>query len=204
MRKEIDGVVFREDSRGALVPETSIKPQDILKDDLVEESAAKIIALEGEMRKVKNEVLEAIRTYIDLIGEKYGVKLGGQKGNIQLVSLDGKTKILISISERISLNENVIAAKELIDQYLEDAIKGSSADIKQLVTSAFRVKQGSLDARSILRLRQLNIEDERWRKAMDIIADSIVIQSSESYLRLYRKNTAGTMEYVPLDFSVIA
>ncbi len=204
MRKEIDGVVFREDSRGALVPETSIKPQDILKDDLVEESAAKIIALEGEMRKVKNEVLEAIRTYIDLIGEKYGVKLGGQKGNIQLVSLDGKTKILISISERISLNENVIAAKELIDQYLEDAIKGSSADIKQLVTSAFRVKQGSLDARSILRLRQLNIEDERWRKAMDIIADSIVIQSSESYLRLYRKNTAGAMEYVPLDFSVIA
>ena len=204
MRKEIDGVVFREDSRGALVPETSIKPQDILKDDLVEESAAKIIALEGEMRKVKNEVLEAIRTYIDLIGEKYGVKLGGQKGNIQLVSLDGKTKILISISERISLNENVIAAKELIDQYLEDAIKGSSADIKQLVTSAFRVKQGSLDARSILRLRQLNIEDERWRKAMNIIADSIVIQSSESYLRLYRKNTAGAMEYVPLDFSVIA
>lgn len=204
MRKEIDGIVFREDSRGALVPETSIKPQDILKDDLVEESAAKIIALEGEMRKVKNEVLEAIRTYIDLIGEKYGVKLGGQKGNIQLVSLDGKTKILISISERISLNENVIAAKELIDQYLEDAIKGSSADIKQLVTSAFRVKQGSLDARSILRLRQLNIEDERWRKAMDIIADSIVIQSSESYLRLYRKNTAGAMEYVPLDFSVIA
>ena len=204
MKKEIDGVVFREDSRGALVPETSIKPQDILKDDLVEESAAKIIALEEEMRKVKKDILEAIRAYIDLIGEKYGVKLGGQKGNVQLVSLDGKTKILISISERIALNENVIAAKELIDQYLEDAIKGSSADIKQLVTSAFRVKQGSLDARSILRLRQLNIEDERWKKAMDIIADSIVIQSSESYLRLYRKNAAGAMEYIPLDFAVIA
>ena len=204
MRKEIDGMVFREDARGALVPETSIKPQDILKDDLVEESAAKIIALEEEMRKVKKEILDSIRAYIDLIGEKYGVKLGGQKGNIQLVSFDGRTKILISINERISLNENVIAAKELIDQYLEDAIKGSSADIKQLVTSAFRVKQGSLDARSILRLRQLNIEDERWRKAMDIIADSIVIQSSDSYLRLYRKNAAGTMEYIPLDFSVIA
>ena len=204
MRKEIDGMVFREDARGALVPETSIKPQDILKDDLVEESAAKIISLEEEMRKVKKEILDSIRAYIDLIGEKYGVKLGGQKGNIQLVSFDGRTKILISINERISLNENVIAAKELIDQYLEDAIKGSSTDIKQLVTSAFRVKQGSLDARSILRLRQLNIVDERWRKAMDIIADSIVIQSSESYLRLYRKNTSGAMEYVPLDFSVIA
>ena len=204
MKREIDGVAFREDSRGALVPETSIKPQDILKDDLVEESAAKIIALEEEMRKVKKDILEAIRAYIDLIGEKYGVKLGGQKGNVQLVSLDGKTKILISISERIALNENVIAAKELIDQYLEDAIKGSSADIKQLVTSAFRVKQGSLDARSILRLRQLNIEDERWKKAMDIIADSIVIQSSESYLRLYRKNAAGAIEYIPLDFAVIA
>ena len=204
MKKEIDGVVFREDSRGALVPESSIKPQDILKDDLVEESAEKILALESEMRRVKSDIMESIRAYIGLIGDKYGVKLGGQKGNIQLVSLDGKTKILISISERISLNENVIAAKELIDEYLEDAIKGSSADIKQLVTSAFRVKQGSLDARSILRLRQLNIEDERWKKAMDIIADSIVIQSSESYLRLYRKNTSGIMEYVPLDFSVIA
>lgn len=204
MKKEIDGVVFREDSRGAWMPESSIKPQDILKDDLVENAAGKIVDMRDKMKQLNREIKEEIRAYIDLIGEKYGVKLKGSKGNITLTSYDGKTRIVIGISESIYLDENVIAAKELIDEYLEDEIRDASLDIKQLVTSAFRVKQGALDVRSILKLRSLHIDDERWKKAMDIIADSIVVKSSKSCLRLYKQNSDGVMEYVPLDFAVIA
>ena len=204
MKKEIDGVIFREDSRGAWMPESSIKPQDILKDDLVESAADKIVDMRDKMKQLNQEIKDEIRAYIELIGEKYGVKLKGNKGNITLTSYDGKTRIVISISESIYLDENVIAAKELIDEYLEDEIKDASFDIKQLVTSAFRVKQGVLDVRSILKLRSLRSDDERWNKAMDIIADSIVVKSSKSCLRLYKQNAEGTMEYVPLDFAVIA
>lgn len=204
MKKEIDGVIFREDSRGAWMPESSIKPQDILKDDLVESAADKIVDMRDKMKQLNQEIKDEIRAYIELIGEKYGVRLKGNKGNITLTSYDGKTRIVISISESIYLDENVIAAKELIDEYLEDEIKDASFDIKQLVTSAFRVKQGVLDVRSILKLRSLRIEDERWKKAMDIIADSIVVKSSKSCLRLYKQNDEGIMEYVPLDFAVIA
>ena len=204
MKKEIDGVIFREDSRGAWMPESSIKPQDILKDDLVESAADKIVDMRDKMKQLNQEIKDEIRAYIELIGEKYGVKLKGNKGNITLTSYDGKTRIVISISESIYLDENVIAAKELIDEYLEDEIKDASFDIKQLVISAFRVKQGVLDVRSILKLRSLRIDDERWKKAMDIIADSIVVKSSKSCLRLYKQNAEGTMEYVPLDFAVIA
>lgn len=204
MKKEIDGVIFREDSRGAWMPESSIKPQDILKDDLVESAADKIVDMRDKMKQLNQEIKDEIRAYIELIGEKYGVKLKGNKGNITLTSYDGKTRIVISISESIYLDENVIAAKELIDEYLEDEIKDASFDIKQLVTSAFRVKQGVLDVRSILKLRSLRIDDERWKKAMDIIADSIVVKSSKSCLRLYKQNAEGAMEYVPLDFAVIA
>ena len=204
MKKEIDGVIFREDSRGAWMPESSIKPQDILKDDLVESAADKIVDMRDKMKQLNQEIKDEIRAYIELIGEKYGVKLKGNKGNITLTSYDGRTRIVISISESIYLDENVIAAKELIDEYLEDEIKDASFEIKQLVTSAFRVKQGVLDVRSILKLRSLHIDDERWKKAMDIIADSIVVKSSKSCLRLYKQNAEGTMEYVPLDFAVIA
>ena len=204
MKREIDGVVFRADSRGAWMPESSIRPQDILKDDLVESAAGKIVDMREKMKVLNEEIKSEIKAYIDLIGEKYGVKLKGTKGNITLTSYDGKTRIVIGISESIYLDENVIAAKELIDEYLEDEIKDASLDIKQLVTSAFRVKQGSLDVRSILKLRALRIDDSRWKKAMDIIADSIVIRNSKSCLRLYKQNPDGVMEYVPLDFSVIA
>ena len=204
MRKEIYGIAFREYSRGALMPESSMKPQDILKDDLVETAAAKIIAMKEAMKELNEEIRQDIRAYIDLIGDKYNVKLRGQKGNITLTSFDGKTRIVIGISESLYLDENVIAAKELIDEYLEDEIRDASVDIKQLVTSAFRVKQGSLDVRSILRLRTLSIDDGRWKKAMDIIADSIVVRNSKTCLRLYKQNKEGIMEYVPLDFAVIA
>ena len=89
MRKEIDGIAFREDSRGALMPESSMKPQDILKDDLVETAAAKIIAMKEAMKELNEEIRQDIRAYIDLIGDKYNVKLRGQKGNITLTSFDG-------------------------------------------------------------------------------------------------------------------
>ena len=204
MKKEIDGVVYRVDSRGAWMPESLIKHQDILKDDLVEGAAGRIIAMRDEMRRLNQDIQDEIRAYIELIGEKYGVRLKGQKGNVTLTSYDGNTRIVIGMSEALYLDENVLVAKELIDEYLEDAIKDSSLDIKQLVTSAFRVKQGSLDVRSVLRLRTLHIDDERWRKAMDIIADSIVTKTAKACLRLYQRNEEGYMEYIPLDFSVIA
>ena len=107
MKKEIDGVVFREDSRGAWMPESSIKPQDILKDDLVENAAGKIVDMRDKMKQLNREIKEEIRAYIDLIGEKYGVKLKGSKGNITLTSYDGKTRIVIGISESIYFVEKL-------------------------------------------------------------------------------------------------
>ena len=149
---------------------------------------------------------ELIQTIMRYMGQRQDFFICDKKkgGEERVEEFLKKTRIVISISESIYLDENVIAAKELIDEYLEDEIKDASFDIKQLVTSAFRVKQGVLDVRSILKLRSLRIDDERWKKAMDIIADSIVVKSSKSCLRLYKQNAEGTMEYVPLDFAVIA
>ena len=60
MKKEIDGVIFREDSRGAWMPESSIKPQDILKDDLVESAADKIVDMRDKMKQLNQEIKDFV------------------------------------------------------------------------------------------------------------------------------------------------
>ena len=51
-------------------------------------------------------------------------------------------------------------------------------------------KEGKLPVDRILSLRRLNIEDERWKRAMDAISEAIRVESSKSYIRFYRRESA--------------
>ncbi len=69
-------------------------------------------------------------------------------------------------------------------------------------------KEGNLSTNRILGLRRVEINDERWLKAMDAISDSLQVINSKSYIRLYERNdndsgNNGKYEPVPLDIASI-
>lgn len=204
MIKDIDGTKYYLKSDGSLVPESQVKDIDKLRDQVVQDAAEKLMDLKTRMIQEKTAVVDDILEFLDVSADQYGVKLGGDKGNLTLTSIDGNIRVEYKNSDTITFNEQIQVAKQLIDEYLDELTKDSNPELKTIVSAAFRLRQGRIDVKSVLKLREYNINDERWKKAMDIIDDAKQIVSTKKCLRLYVRNKlTGAMENQPFDLSVL-
>ena len=62
-------------------------------------------------------------------------------------------------------------------------------------------KEGKINTGRVLSLRRLDIDDDRWKRAMDAISDSIQTVGSKSYVRLYER-IGDSEEYVPISLDI--
>ena len=193
---------FMKNAHGGYDPVSAIKPIDLARDDLVKDIVAKSEEMSRAIADMKKGFFDDVKAFLDLSAEKYNVTLGGKKGNLTLVSYDGSYKVLVAVNESIQFDERLLAAKELIDECITEWSKDSREELRTLVNDAFYVgKSGKLNSNRILGLRRLNITDEKWKKAMDAISDSVQIVGSKEYIRIYRRNSAGDYDLVNLDLA---
>ena len=195
---------YRTDARGALVPVNSIKPTDLMRDDLIKEIIAKVAPLHAQLAELKRDVINDLRSFIDISANEYGVALGGKKGNVTLTSFDGSYRIQIAMQDTLHFDERLQAAKQLIDECLHEWTQNSGADLKTIVQAAFDVnKEGQINTSRVLGLRRLNIQNEKWLQAMNILSDSIQVQASKEYVRFYQRNKDGKYELINLDIATL-
>ncbi|MGI2196859.1 DUF3164 family protein [Shewanella baltica] len=193
---------FRLNALGHAVPESQVKDIDKLRDEVVLKIVMAAKEMQGHMATYKATSMREVADFIDLSASEFGVKFGGTKGNVSLVSFDGKYKVQRSIGEHRIFDERIQAAKVKIDECIQRWSVGSSDHIKALVELSFKVnKQGCIDINQVLSLRQLNIDDADWRSAMDAIADSIQVMGSTPYLRVYERQDDGTYKQIALDIA---
>ena len=179
---------YRANAQGHLVPENVIKPIDLLRDDTVRTLIASANTLQEQMREFKTKALSDIAAFLEISANQYGIKMGGKKGNINLVSYDGQYKVLIAVSDTQVFDERLQVAKTLVDECIHDWAKDSNDKIRALVEHAFQTdKQGNLNTARIFGLMRLKIDDEKWQRAMEALKDSIQVSSTSEYLRLYQK-----------------
>ncbi|MEX3690109.1 DUF3164 family protein [Paraburkholderia sp. BR14263] len=196
---------YVKDARGHLVPESMVKPVDQLRDQTIQSLIAEAKQLQAKLVEFKRRAFTDIAAFVETSNEQYGVKVGGTKGNISLITFDGRYKIVRQIAERIQFDERLQAAKELIDECIREWTEGSNDKIKALINEAFQVdKEGNVNTGRILGLRRLAIDDPTWTTAMRAIVDSIRVTGSKPYVRLYERDEA-TEEYraISLDLAAI-
>lgn len=195
---------YWEDSRGRLVPASMVSEIDQARDQLVRELAIAAKDLQKAMQHFKMRAMGDVHAFIDLSAEKYDTQVGGQKGNVTLTSYDGRFRVQVAITEHLSFDERLQAAKKLIDECLTDWTGDSRDEIKTIVLDAFQVdKEGRINTGRILCLRRLPINDERWLKAMQAIADSMQVVGSKTYLRLYERAADGRYAAIALDLAAL-
>ncbi|AUR82790.1 hypothetical protein NVP1028O_07 [Vibrio phage 1.028.O._10N.286.45.B6] len=193
---------FRFNSQGHQVPVSQIKDVDLLRDDVVADIVKKAIATQETLALFKKEAMQNVADFVDLSSAEFDVKYGGTKGNVTLLSFDGKYKVQRSIGEHRVFDERIQAAKAIIDECINRWNENSSDEIKALVDLSFRVnKQGHIDVNQVLSLRQLNITDPDWLEAMDAIADSIKVIGKTPYLRIYERQGDGQYKQIALDIA---
>jgi len=195
---------YLEDAKGRLIPETKVKPVDKLRDELVRGVVVAAKEAQTALRNFRANTLGDIQAFADLSAEKYGAKRGGIKGNISLLSFDGRYKVQVQISDHLSFDERLQAAKSLIDECLTEWAQGSTDEIKAIINQAFAVdKEGRVNTGAILGLRKLDIQDGRWREAMEAIADSLQVIGSKKLLRAYERQEDGSYAPIPLDIAAL-
>lgn len=193
---------YMQDSSGRLVPIDTIKPIDLARDQLVEEIVAKAKLLNSQITDFKDAVFGDIAAFVELSAEQYGVRVGGNKGNVTLISFDGRYKILRAIAEHLRFDERLQAAKALIDECIHDWAQGSRPELQALVNDAFQVdKQGNINTVRVLALRRIQITDERWLRAMRAISESVQVVGSKTYLRVYQRDDQGEYQPIALDIA---
>jgi len=202
MYGEKDG--YMEDAQGRLVPVDQIKEIDRERHDLVMEKVGKVKAMRDALVKLKGELLGDFGAFVAMSAEKYEVKLGGNKGNVTFISFDGRYKIVRQMAEYITFDERLQAAKSLVDECLRDWTTGARSEVRALIDQAFQVdKEGSVNTGRILALRRLNIDDERWQRAMQAIGDAIQVTGTKAYVRVYERNEQGGYTAIPLDMAAL-
>lgn len=196
---------YKQDARGRLVPLEHIKPIDQARDDLVNDIVNRARQLNRSLADFKTAVFADINAFVELSGERYGAKLGGSKGNVTLLSFDGRYKLLRAIQDTLAFDEGLQAAKSLIDECLHEWTEDARSEIRAIVGDAFNVdKAGNISTGRILGLRRLDIQDEKWQRAMQALSDSVRVQCSKSYIRIYERiGDSDQYQALPLDIAAV-
>lgn len=193
---------YKEDANGNLVPLAKIKEIDLMRDNLVIEIVQEAIELSELIKSFKHNVFGNVAAFVQLSGEQYGAKLGGNKGNVTLTSYDGRYKIQRAHADGLVFDERVQAAKALIDGCISKWAEGINDNIRVLVNGAFEVdKEGKISTSKVLSLRKYKIEDADWHKAMDAISDSLRVAGTKAYVRIY-KRVGDSEEYTPISLDM--
>lgn len=192
------------DARGVMTPADMVKQPDKDRDALVGEIIERALPLHKSLSEFKLSVFADTQAFRELSGEMYGAKVGGEKGNMTLYSWDGVYKVQVAIAERLAFDERLQAAKSLIDECLKEWTEDSRPEVISLIDEAFQVdKEGEVSTSRILRLRRLDIQDERWLNAMRAINDAILVVGSKKYVRLYRR-VGDNNQYEPISLDLAA
>ncbi|MCC4259218.1 DUF3164 family protein [Pseudomonas aestusnigri] len=192
---------FVKNAAGHLVPEHQVREQDKLRDNVARDLATQALAISESMAAFKTKALADIEDLISISLERYGVKLGGKKGNVSITTYDGEFKIERALANRLSFTEEILAAKELIYACIRKWSAGADRHLMALVDRAFTGRNGEIRTNDVLDLMRLEIDDEDWKTAMEALRDSIQVNGKAVYIRVYRRIGDDRYEQINLNLA---
>ena len=191
---------YWENSRGEFIPLTRVMEIDKDRTRTVSGICEQAKKMSADLLAFKLTALQEVIDFVNRSLSEYDVKMRGAKGNVTLMTFDGKYKIVRQMQENIIFDERLLAAKLLIDKCIQAWSKGSNGNLKVLIGAAFQTdKDGNLSTSRILGLRSLKIEDDDWKKAMDAISSSMKVVETKAYIRFYERDDQGKYEPIVLD-----
>ncbi|WP_440411097.1 DUF3164 family protein [Neorhizobium petrolearium] len=184
----VNGRSFMTNSKGGLDPVDNVKPQHKLEDQTVRKCIAFAADLSAQIGRFRGHTAADLTALDAILAEQYGARIGGKKGNRTYQTYDGLMKVQVQVSDLIDFGPELHVAKALIDECLMEWSADSRPEIQSIVTRAFNTdKEGQVNRSDVFMLLKLEIEDERWKKAMEAVRDAIRITGSKEYVRFYRR-----------------
>ncbi|MCK9551592.1 DUF3164 family protein [Aquamicrobium sp.] len=179
---------YMPDAKGNLVPVETIKPADRLEDETVRKIIGYATDLSAQISRFKAHTFEDLGAFEALLAQEYGAAKGGAKGNKTFMSFDGLMKVQVQVQDYIDFGAQLQIAKGLVDECLTEWSADSRPEVRAIITRAFNTdREGQINRAEIFMLLRLDIEDERWKRAMAAVRDAMRVVGSKTYVRCYER-----------------
>lgn len=202
----VAGKPYMRNGKGDLVAVDNIKPQHQLEDEMVRKIIGFAQPLSDQVKRFRGHTFTDLGELDALLEQQYGVTKGGRKGNRTYQTFDGLKKVQVHMADFIDFGPELHIAKSLIDECLIEWAANSRPEIQSIVTRAFNTdKEGQINKSEIFMLLRLEIQDERWKRAMDALRDAMRVTGSKAYVRFYeRKSTEAAWVPITIDLAKAA
>lgn len=200
---DVNGKDYMTDAKGALMPVELIKPQHKLEDETVRKIMGFALALSGQVARFKGHTFADLGSFDAILEQEYGATKGGPKGNRTYQSFDGLMKVEVRVNDLMDFGPELQIGKTLLDECLRDWASESRPEIRALITKTFNTdKEGQVNRALLFTLLSLEVEDERWNRAMEAIRAAVRIVGSKTYYRiLQRSSIDAPFEVVTIDLA---
>jgi len=189
------------DGEGLKVPLKHIHEEDKIRDKVVTELIKQAKELQKYTIAAKREMEAKL---LDYLGESANREGEEWVGGTCIMDFSATKQVIIRVSKRWTFDERLQIAKQKIDKCIQNWSGNANSKLVALVNRAFKVDQkGEVDARQIIGLRTLKIDDDLWNEAMKLIADSQKVQGTKTYFYFQEADETGKLKTIVLDFSAL-
>ncbi len=184
----VGGREFMKNAKGDLVAVANIKPADKLQDETVRKIIGYALDLSAQIDRFRSHTMVDLGSFDALLEQEYGAKIGGKKGNRTYQTFDGLMQVKVQVADQIDFGPELQIAKSLLDECMIEWTADSRPEIQSIITRAFNTdKEGQINRAELFMLLRLDIEDERWSRAMEAIRNSMRVTGSKEYVRFYHR-----------------
>lgn len=173
-----------------------------LVDDEIEQSLPLLLGVSGQIKHIKEVVLDNFKTILELKGELFRTKMRDDQLSHTFTNSTGDKRITlgkyVTDGYRDTVEDGIAIVKEYISSLANDD------NTRSLVNMVFRLlardAKGTLKASRIVQLRKIAMEtgDERFLEGVRIIEDSYQPEVSKLFIRAEVKDGNGMWRSVPL------
>lgn len=195
-----------KDENGVHIPANRITQAEKLRERKTAALLKKAQNLNERLTAFKEELKEACDEMENISLQELGVNAETFKGNLTFFNFDRSIKIERSISEPMRFDDlTIAAAKQKLDEFLEEAIESKFDFAKEMIMTAFETRNGKLDPKKITPLTryEVKVNHPLFTEACRLIQQAIRRPDSKTYYRIWEKEDEGKHEAIELNFSNI-
>lgn len=191
------------DATGNSVPKKYVTPLDKRRDSMVEKLFREALAAQDKLIKLRRLVDAEVEKYLDSAAAEILNFERNEGGNYTFTGFSGDKKVMVKVVNYIDFDERLQFAKQMIDACLERWSEGANDNLRAVVFDAFKVDaKGRVDTKRILGLRRLNIKDQEWKQAMDLISQAVTVIAAKEYVIFQRRpDQSADWQTVRLDIA---
>lgn len=189
------------DGQGRQVPLVHINEEAQRRDMFVEEMVDRAQRLQDLIAAYKAEMQRMMTEYLDELADRYDENWAG---NAKITNYSQDKRVELKQANKLTFDETLAVAKAKVDKCINKWSEGASSKIIALVNQAFQVdKRGKVDVDAMLKLTRLDMQDDLWQEAMEIIKNSITVESTKQYLNFHTRDAQGKWKSIVLNFSAL-